>query len=424
MEEFVREKIKDKPLNKRRIFIKLGISALSGLIFGIVACIVFAIYGIELGKNQQAELQQYNTVDEQEEIAINIDDLTETTEDTEVDSETEVVKPEVPVTMDITLEGYQKIQSQLYAIANTVNKSIVAITSVSSDTDWFDNSYETEYQGAGVIICDGREDLLILTEKKVIQDANMISVTFINDDVADATVRKVDSNIGIAVLTVKKSELEESTLESVKVANLGNSSTVTKGSITIALGSPLGTCYSILTGNITSNDNEVSTLDCNYPIFTTDIVASEAGSGILINVKGEVTGIIKQEYGASSSGNTLTAIGISEVRPVIDLLLSSKDVPYLGVLGSSVTDKIARKYTLPRGVYVKEVKVDSPAMVAGILSGDVITEINGTKINSVSTYYTQLLSLNPGEEYSIKLQRKSNTGYKEIAIQVIPGVLN
>ena len=220
-----------------------------------------------------------------------------------------------------------------------------------------------------------------------------------------------------------KKEIKDNTLKEITIASLGNSNAVTKGSIAIALGCPLGTCYSVLIGNITSNDNSVSALDCNYSVFTTDIVASEQGSGILINVKGEVTGLIKQDYGASMSGNTLTALGISEIKPVIEMLSKDEDIPYIGIYVTTVTDTIAKNYTLPKGIYVKEVAMDSPAMAAGIQCGDIITEMNGTKVGSVSAYHTQVLTMDIEQEYSINLKRKAGNSYNDITLQVKPDVL-
>lgn len=66
----------------------------------------------------------------------------------------------------MTLDDYQQIQTELYAIGNTANKSIVTITGVVSDTDWFNNSYEREGQGCGTIIGESGGKLWILTEKK------------------------------------------------------------------------------------------------------------------------------------------------------------------------------------------------------------------------------------------------------------------
>lgn len=418
MEEFVREKIKDKPLNKKKIATKLGLSALGGFIFALVACLTIAVlWPVVTGEKDDTEKEETVTVGPGN-IQIESQNYEQNTQNSEADN-----KSQDGAQTGFSLEDYQKIQSQLYAIANTVNKSIVAITSVSSDTDWFNNSYETEVQGAGVIINDTGSELLILAERNVIKDANKISVTFINDDYAEATVRKYDANTGIVILSVPKKEIKDNTLKEITIASLGNSNAVTKGSIAIALGCPLGTCYSVLIGNITSNDNSVSALDCNYSVFTTDIVASEQGSGILINVKGEVTGLIKQDYGASMSGNTLTALGISEIKPVIEMLSKDEDIPYIGIYVTTVTDTIAKNYTLPKGIYVKEVAMDSPAMAAGIQCGDIITEMNGTKVGSVSAYHTQVLTMDIEQEYSINLKRKAGNSYNDITLQVKPDVL-
>ena len=223
------------------------------------------------------------------------------------------------------LDDYQEFQTELYAIGNTANKSIVTITGVVSDTDWFNNSYEREGQGCGTIIGESGGKLWILTEKKTIKDAAKIKVTFVNDAVAEAKLVRYDGNTGLAALTVDLEDLETSTQNAITVMKTAGSNTIHKGSIVIALGSPLGTNYSILTGTITATNNEISTPDNNYSVYTTDIVASENGSGVLINMDGELVGVVMQSYSAASA-NTLTAVEISELMPVIDLLNADKVV--------------------------------------------------------------------------------------------------
>lgn len=202
----------------------------------------------------------------------------------------------------------------------------------------------------------------------------------------------------------------------------GNSRLVHKGTMVLALGSPLGTNYSILTGNITATNNEISRPDSNYSVFTTDIVASRNGSGILINMDGELVGIVMQDYSASSN-NTLTAVSVAEMKPVIDQLLKAQDVPYVGAYVSTVTDKIAEAYGLPKGVYIKEVVMDSPAMNAGLQSGDVIVELGGKMMTSDRVYFDALLQLTPEETCPVVIMRQSSSGYARITCQVKPGVL-
>ena len=412
MEEFVREKIKDKPINKRKIVIRLLVAAACGVVFAITACLVAAFLWPKL-KPLEADDALVKETETETETEV-------PSESTEAETESET---EIQVDYELTVDDYQHIQNELYAIGNSANKSIVTITSVQSDTDWFNNSYEIEGQGAGAIVADENGELLILTEKKAISKAERISVTFINDAAAEAELKKYDGNTGIAILSVDKSQLDSATLSAITVAQIGNSNTVSKGQIVIALGSPLGTSYSILSGSITSRGNEITTLDNNYSVFTTYIVGSKNGSGILINVNGEIVGLIMQDYSSAGASNTLTAVAISEVSELLNLLMAGEDIPYLGISGTTVTDKIADKYTVPKGVYVKEVEMDSPAMLAGIQSGDVIISLDGEEINSMSAYSQKLLTLIPGESCEVEVKRQSTSGYSVIKCQVEPGVI-
>ena len=410
--EFVREQIKNKPKNKKRLCVKLGVSALCGLVFALAAC------GVVLLMLPIIQRQWKPAEEVKETQGTEYEPVTQTTEEPVSTEEQTVV--EVP--KEMTLGDYQRLQNELYAIGTKANKSIVSITSVVSDTDWFNNSYEREGQGSGAIIDETTDAYLILTERKVIKDASKISVTFIDDASAPAELIRYDGNTGIAILSVKKADLEDDTRKNIAVIGMGSSNTVHKGTIVIALGSPLGTNYSILTGNITATSNEISTWDSNYSVFTTDIVASRSGSGILINVDGELVGVVMQDYSTAST-NTLTALAVSELRPVIDILFEDQPVPYLGLHVSTVTDKIAETYDLPKGVYIKEVAMDSPAMNAGLQSGDVIIAIAGTDVATDGAYSTAVMGLREEETYPVVIMRQGSDGYKKLTCEVEPGVL-
>lgn len=409
--EFVREKIKDKPKNYKRLWTRLLTAAGCGIVFALTAVIVMLCMIPVLRERIYEKVPETQVQDSQ------LDD----TQDSPAETQEQEDQQDTQI-KEFTIEDYQKIQTQLYAIGNVANKSIVTITSVVSDTDWFNNSYEREGQGSGTIVGDAGSKLLILTERKIIKDAAKISVTFIDDSVAPAQLMKYDANTGLAVLSVAKDKMESTTLSAVRVMKVGNSNLVHKGSIVIALGSPLGTNYSILTGSITSTSNEISTQDCNYSVYTTDIVASKDGSGILINTDGEMIGVVMQNYSAGSTG-ALTAVDAEELDKIIKLLFSSKDIPYLGAHISTVTEKIANTYGIPKGVYIKEVAMDSPAMNAGLQSGDVIVRINDQDITTADSYTQAVLGLTVGETYSIVFMREGSNGYKELTCDIEAGIL-
>ena len=411
--EFVREKIKDKPKNYKRLWIKLLTAAGCGIVFALTAVLVMLFMLPTLRGKMQENMPQTQLRDSQ------TDDTQDTPAETQSEEDTQGTQTQ---NKEFTIDDYQKIQTQLYAIGNLANKSIVTITSVVSDTDWFNNSYEREGQGSGTIIGDEDGKLLILTERRIIKDASKISVTFIDDTVAPAELIKYDGNTGLAVLEVEKTKMESSTLSVIGVMSMGNSNSVHKGSIVIALGSPLGTNYSILTGSITSTSNEISTEDCNYSVYTTDIVANKNGSGILINTEGEMIGVVMQNYSAASTG-ALTAVDANELKEIIALLSDSKDVPYLGVHISTVTEKIANTYGIPKGVYIKEVEMDSPAMNAGLQSGDVILKIDDQDITTADSYTEAVLGLTLKETYSVVFMREGSNGYKELTCDIEAGIL-
>ena len=404
--EFISEKIKDKPVNKKKLAYHVCIVVFLAVLFGIVASVTFVLC--------QPKIDGMLHPQEDPTITIPKDEPEQETETEEPDTETETNEPDSEAQIvyeQLTLADFQALQNEMYAIGKQANKFIVAVTGVKSNTDWFNNAYESKGQGSGIIIANSGQELLILTERKVIAGASSVYVTFVNDTSVEASIKKYDGNTGITVLSVPVDEIDNDTMNLISVAVLGNSLAITQGTLALAVGSPLGTNYSI------------STIDANYDIFTTDIVGSKNGSGALINLNGEVIGLVTQGYSSEGDQNTLTAISISELKPVIEMLSNNKDIPYIGLEITTVTNTIAKENDIPKGVYIKEVKMDSPAMAAGLQSGDVITEIDGEAVISVDGYQTKLLSLTPGDVAEVTIQRQGNDGYTEIKCPVTVSVL-
>lgn len=409
--DFIREKTKEKPMSKKKLFMNIGVAALCGLVFALVVVVVLIIFMpmIQNTTNQQTEST------ETEEVASAKG--TESTESTEA-------AIAIPPNISLSISDYQTLQDELYRIGNEVNKSIVTVSTVSDENDdWADNPFETDGQSSGLIVSEDNNYLYILTEKKVISDTGSIRVSFMDNTGADAKLLKYDGNTGLSILTVEKRQLSDSTKTGIGVATVGSSYEMTNGSIVIALGSPLGTNYSILTGNITSVQNEIVTRDKNYSVFTTDIVASENASGVLVNTKGEIVGIVMQSFSGSQDINTLTAVEVDELKTIIEILNQGKDVPYVGLYISTVTKDISEDYDIPMGVYIKEVAGDSPGMHAGLQSGDVIVKVNGESVTTDAVYSDKISQLIPGTACEITVKRQNSNGYYEVTCEVEIGVL-
>ena len=252
---------------------------------------------------------------------------------------------------------------------------------------------------------------------------NLFTLHFFDETEASASLKKYDGNTGIAVIAVPLAEISDETMNEISVAELGNSYNVTQGTSVIAIGSPLGASNSILCGTITSSQNTVSTIDTNYTIFTTDIMGNENGSGVLINLQKEVIGLILQDYSNQNNRNTITALSVSELKQVIEDLLNNQDISYVGLRISTVTNAIAEEFGIPKGVYIKSVELDSPAMAAGLQEADVITAINGEEIINTVQYYQSVYEREPGDEITIMVKRQSGEGYTDLECKVTVGIL-
>ena len=220
---FIKEKIKNKPLNKRRIILKTAFTVVLAVVFGLVSCFVFTW--------MRPVMEEWLNKPEDTRVSIPKDEEVQPDTEEETNStETGVDEPDAEEGLkELTPEEYQKLQSKLYAIGSEANKSIVTVTGVTSDVDWFNTPYERQGQASGVIIADTGQELLIMTERKVISGAKSIHVTFLDNSTVEAELKNYDGNTGIAILNVKRSDIEESTLGRIKVAVLGNSLQTTQG---------------------------------------------------------------------------------------------------------------------------------------------------------------------------------------------------
>lgn len=407
--EFIREKIKEKPINKRRVAMKIGIAALCGLMFAIVVCVVLVIAMPIIMPSQNSE-----TIGSQE----------DTQQET---SSIETQQPNgglvLPPDFNLSISDYETLQDELYKIGDMANRSVVTVMPMESKDDWTNDNAQVEGQGAGIIFSEDSNYLYILTERKIIADAAHVRISFVDRTGADATLFKYDGNTGIAVLTVEKRQLKLETKRAIMIARLGSMNEVKNGALVIALGSPLGTNYSILTGNITSIENKVATKDKNYSIFTTDIVGSKNASGVLINTTGEVVGMVMQSFSNPQDVSTLTAVNMKEISAMIMNLKNGKDVPYVGVYIATVTEDIAKDYKIPKGVFIKEVIADSPAMKAGLQNGDVITHMNGESVLTDAQFSEKISQLIPGTKCEISVKRQNGNEYYDVTCEVTVEVL-
>ena len=124
--------------------------------------------------------------------------------------------------------------------------AIVAITSTSQGANYYDlfgqqyQGQDTTSAGSGFIVGQNDKELLIATNNHVIDGAKTISVQFIDEQIYEATVKGTDSSNDLAVIAVQTSKIKESTMNKIRVADLGDSSKIKVGEMAVAIGNALG----------------------------------------------------------------------------------------------------------------------------------------------------------------------------------------
>lgn len=317
------------------------------------------------------------------------------------------------------MEAYSNVRREINDMVMDCEKSLVQVTGIRSEMDYFNSSFVNSSEAAGVIIANNSTEYYILTMSSATSDAEHIRVRFYEDTELEGTVVRSDSATGLSVVKVTHGD-DSSSLQSVTSAKLGNSYTLARGETVVALGNPMGYEESYSVGAVTSVSNTVSLVDRNVHLLTTDIKGSSEGSGILISLDGEVVGIIDQSLGSDDS-SIVKAIGISEISDLIQKLTNNQPRAYLGIRGENVTSSISASTGIPEGVLATEVVADSPAMLAGLKQQDVITTINGEDIKTMSELTEVLESCQPGARIKVGARRKGANGYEEVSFDVTVG---
>ncbi len=322
-----------------------------------------------------------------------------------------------PVSNTVTTTDYSKTA---IAVANKVLPSIVGISVEYTVNSFFGKSSTAQASGSGIIIS---EDGYILTNNHVINstssnsfyqitEANNLKVKLYNDDTEyDAKVVGSDAQTDLAVIKIEKTGLT--------AAELGDSDSVQVGEFAMAVGNPLGLQSSISCGIISAKNREVpdSETHTTYNVIQTDAAINSGNSGgALVNADGKVIGINTLKLSGTGVEGIGFAIPINSTTSVYKELISNGKIirPYIGITGIDLDENTAKKNNLVQGVYVRSVDNFSAAEKAGIQSGDVIIEAEGTKIQTMDELNTIKNKHSVGDKIKLKINR--NGQEKEITL--------
>ena len=405
---FMQETVKDEQISIKRMLADFGKLIGRGLIFGTAACVAFCVF--------QPWIQtRFGSRGSVVEIPQDLEEEESGASEEKTEEKEEIQQPV------LTIDNYRELSRALYQAALEASKSVVQVEGIDEEEEiWTDQDFDGGNSAGGVLFADNGSELLILAPARVSQGASRIMAAFPDRSVYEAVVKKQDKNTGIAVYAVPRSRIADSTWAQIQIAVLGNSHSTGRGDTVIAVGNQFGYAGGIGYGIVSSVRNKISLTDGEFGLLTTDIPAAESGSGVLFNLNGEVIGLTDQSLSQESKDMVL-GYALSDIKKHIEFLSNGKPVPYFGIKGMEVTKEAAEQRSIPEGIYVTEVEADSPAMQAGIKSGDVIENIGGTKVKTISGYKNALLDCNTGDEVRVRGKRQGASGYVNITFRVTAG---
>jgi serine protease Do len=255
--------------------------------------------------------------------------------------------------------------------------------------------------GSGVIVS---QDGYILTNNHVVDGATDVRVTLPDRREFKATVVGTDPKTDVAVLKIDAHELP--------VVTVGNSSKLQVGDAVLAIGNPYGVGQTVTMGIVSATGRANLGIEDYEDFIQTDASINPGNSGgALVNDRGELVGINTAILAGGSGGNQGIgfAVPVNLARQVMDEIVTHGHVTRasLGVTIQEVTPAIAKAMGLngPNGALVSKVIPDSAAERAGLQSGDVITEVNGTPIVESNQLRMIISMMNPSQTVTMKVIR-------------------
>lgn len=389
-----------KKSNAGKVFLKIGLTALLAVLFGLIASGVFIGTNALVGKFAK-------------------DDTPKTTTTNTKLGKTEIVESEGT-----------KVESNIVDVAESVMPSVVSITNLSIQevqSFFFGGvqKYESQSSGSGIIIGQTDSDVIIVTNNHVVEGSKTLTVTFVDGNNIEAQIRGTDSLKDLAIISVPLSSLTGETKSAIKVAVLGDSNALRVGEPTIAIGNALGYGQSVTTGIVSALNRTIDTVDGN--LIQTDAAINPGNSGgALLNANGEVIGINTAKVNASAVEGMGYAIPITDVKDVLQKLINKEQrekVPKsergsIGIYGVDISADVAALYNIPQGIYVREVESGGGADKAGISIYSVITAINGYSVETQAKLQEELQYYRAGETVKLTIYVQTTNGYVEKTVKV------
>jgi len=262
--------------------------------------------------------------------------------------------------------------------------------------------------GSGIIFDKDDDRLFIVTSNHVIAGAEYVGVSIQSADDVQATFVGRDFDSDLAVISILIRDVQALGISDFTIATFSDSQSMRAGDFVIAVGNALGRGTSATFGFVSVVDKELDYGNRTFTVIQTDAAINPGNSGgPLLNLRGEVIGINMMKFVEASVEGTGYALTSNVAMPIIEQIRNQTPRPILGVRGSTITENVARAFSLPMmGVIVDSVIPDSGAYNAGIRQHDIITSFNGQPILNFETLAEEVQRHGVGDTVEVILIRR------------------
>lgn len=350
------------------------------------------------------------------------------------------------VTSNVTATTAQSTASSstgmdVQSVANAALPAMVALngtTTVSSGSSSSfyglfggSQSYEAQTSGTGIIVGKNDKELLVVTNAHVVSDVNDLKCVFVDGESVSATVKGSKSDKDIAVVAINLSDIKDSTINSIAIAELADSDDVAIGQEVVAIGNALGEGQSVTNGIISATNRSITVNNVTFSglLMTNAAINSGNSGGALLNAEGKVIAINFAKTSSDGVEGMAYSIPVSNVMDIIDSLMSretrskvsSSETAYLGISGVDITSAMSSSYGYPQGVLIRSVENNSAAAQAGLGAYDIIVSFDDQSVNSMSSLKSIMEYYAAGEKVTVQYYHQEGSEYVLKSVEVTLG---
>ena len=287
----------------------------------------------------------------------------------------------------------------------------------------------TEGHGTGMVFHETLNNYYILTNAHVVAGADQLFVSFYGplygqhegSRQVPANIHDMDYPADVAVISVSRADAHRAGIRAVPLASIGDSDALRPGDVVLAIGNALGDGISTTNGIISALNRSITIDGHRYTVLQINAAINHGNSGgPLVNLRGEVIGMNTAKLKRADVEGIGFSIPSNIFIPIVEELMRGERAaaPAPAALDSdrAVMGIVVEDGYFAPGALITFVFQSSPAQAAGLMVGDIITEINGRALNEAEDLLIALAGLDPGDLVSIVVLRN---GTERVVIEMI-----